>query len=203
MERYCDLNRGFWLSCPCEKAAAVFVECNGDSELARLKLAALLRQEFLNSNISRDVEDVKADREHAAQFIDWIYEADQLLWCCSEEGDLPVGREPTERENQRREAEYRRNLRNYRRVRAVHGAITIIRKDPEASDETILEKLTKRHIKAKPSDVREARLDYEFYLERQKDEDTVPSASYYKVQYKVERPVPPARLGFYEPLYVW
>lgn len=154
------------------KAKDVLFAVNGDSNVARNRVASIIRSYFVDTKLKpEDVERWKP-RENAketvrvvpptitvsnATYVDWVYIADFLLLaCCSVTEEL-------EAENQRRETEFDNALRSYRKRLAVEAVCEVIRQGSTATDKAIVESLKELH-----PDISEAAVKIARKLEREK-----------------------------------
>ena len=150
------------------KARAVFFSSNGDSNLARNRVAGIVRSYFIENknrlepeNIGRwkDGENVIENHhvvppkvsESNSTYVDWVYIADFLL--------LPLISllDELETENRLRVTEYENALRSYKKRVAVEEAREVIRQDSNMPDDVIWESLKSRHPEGSLAAVKFAR----------------------------------------------
>jgi hypothetical protein len=147
-------------------AGNVFFSANGDSNLARNRVASLVRSHFIES--SPGPEDVKRwslagqaietmvvtppkiSASNAA-YVDWLYVADYLLLACA------CPSEQMDEENQRRETDFQIVWSSYGIRLIVHAAREELQLAPRVEDEKLLESVRSRHPKASLANVKEAR----------------------------------------------
>ena len=178
------------------KAKDVFFSVNGDSNLARNRIAGIVRNYFIENKNRLVPEDVGRWKdgenvvekgrfvppkisESNATYVDWVYIADFLL--------LPFIslQEELDAENQRRETEFDNAMRSYKKRLAVEEAREAIRHDSLSTDAAILESLKSGHPDASLAAVKVARrLEKANVLEP-----------------KAREPVKAAPMPFYKPLY--
>ena len=148
-----------------KQAREVFLSVNGESNVARNRVAAMVRDYFIGLSSEpeavqrwkkgcNELESVimqppKVSTSNAAYF-DWLHIADFLLLACaSPNEDMP--------ENQTRDNEYRAVLESFR----IRNIVFVARKElvaqPEASDDEILASLRPAHPTVALAHVKEAR----------------------------------------------
>lgn len=145
-------------------ATDVYFSVNGDSNVARNRVAGIVRSYFVETplipeNVRRwgksDIETVQVSppniSDSNATYVDWVYIADFLLLHCS------TVTEELEEENQRRETEFQNALRSYKLRLAVVDAREAVRRDAQASEKEILETLKILHPEASLATIKEAR----------------------------------------------
>ena len=175
-------------------AKQVLFAVNGDSNVARNRVANTVRSYFIEKPLEpEDVERWK-DRENAteivrfvppkitvsnATYVDWVYIADFLLLACVSVSD------ELEAENQRRDTEFDNAMRSYRKRLAVEDAREAIRHDPLATDKAITESFKDRH-----PDISEAAVKMARTLEKTK-----------AVEPKAREPLKAEPMPRYKPLY--
>jgi hypothetical protein len=177
-----------------QEAKELFFSLNGQSDVARNRLAMMIRKHFVDTPpISEDVTRWKRDSTETetirmtpprisasnCAYIDWGYIADYMLLACA------AVSEEIETENQKRSAEYLQSLESFNIRQAVFDARTILREQPNLNDDEVFAILKTMHPNAAVAHVKEAKK-----LER--------SAAHYVV------PKPPNRspeLNLYVPLY--
>jgi hypothetical protein len=144
----------------------LFFSLNGQSDVARNRLASMIRAYFVETPPSSE-EVRRWNREGTQQetvrilpprisasnsaFVDWGYVADYILLACA------AISEELEVENQRRINEYRLALDSYNIRLAVHEARTIIREQPDLPDSDVLSNLQTINAKSALAHVKEAR----------------------------------------------
>ncbi|MAV36843.1 MAG: hypothetical protein CMJ59_15450 [Planctomycetaceae bacterium] len=147
-------------------ATATFIAANGQSDLARNRMAFLVRAHFLEAppqaeSVERwqqgfeEIETVeltppKVTASNAA-YVDWLRIADYLLLACAS----PI--EELEKANQQRESEFQIVLNSYRIRSIVYDAVVIIREDASLSDDALLKTTQQSHPDASMANVKEAR----------------------------------------------
>ncbi len=149
-----------------KKAREVFYCMNGNSEVTRNRVAAIVRFYFVET--PPKAEDVKRWKQGGKEteivhvvppkisasnsaYVDWVHVADYLLLPCaalSEELDA---------ENQLREAEYRTAFDSFKIRTMVHDARTLMRETPNATESELLALLTAKHDKAALAHIKEAK----------------------------------------------
>lgn len=151
-----------------DKAKDVFFSVNGDSDLARNRVAGIVRNYFIENKNRLEPEDVGRwkDGENVAEkvrvvpptvtesnstYVDWVYIADFLL--------LPFVslQEALDAENQRRETEFDNAMRSYKKRLAVEDAREAVRSGSLPSDAAILESLKIHHPDASLATIKVAR----------------------------------------------
>ncbi|RLS58248.1 MAG: hypothetical protein DWH91_02545 [Planctomycetota bacterium] len=148
-----------------QKAREVFLSVNGESNVARNRVAALVRDYFIAlptepeavrrwKKGSNEVETIlmqppKVSTSNAAYF-DWVHIADFLLLACASP-NLESS------ENQTRDNEYRSVLESFRIRNIVFHARRELVDKPAASDEDILASLRSAHPTVALAHVKEAR----------------------------------------------
>lgn len=148
------------------KGEELFLSLNGQSDVARNRLASILRKHFLESKLSAEevtrwkarsvekhtsrVTPPKVSASNSA-YVDWCYIADYVLLGCASTSDA------METENQNRLSEYRQCLDSYNIRLAVYDARTIIRENKGIDDSEVLTRLQEKHDKAAAAHVKEAR----------------------------------------------
>lgn len=146
------------------RARAEYVALNGDSHAARNRVAWIVRNYFTETQLTQEEVGRWKDSEIVtirmlppnitdsnATYVDWSYIADVLLLHCAAQ------HEDIDKENQRRETEYLRASNSYKLRLAAEEAQEAIRRSPQASDDAILESLTKLHPDASVATIKEAR----------------------------------------------
>lgn len=144
----------------------IFFSVNGESDVARNRLASLIRRYFVDTPLSAEdvtrwkpgstetetirVSPPKISASNSA-YVDWGYLADYVLLSCA------AISEELEDENQKRNMEYRQSLESHNIRSAVFEARTIIREKANLNDVEVLEKLKKIYEKASAAHVKEAR----------------------------------------------
>ncbi len=153
-----------------KKAREVFLSVNGESNVARNRVAALVRDYFVS--LSSETEAVRRWKKGSdeietiimqppnvsasnAAYFDWVLIADFLLLACASPNEgIP--------ENQTRDTEYRAVLESFRiRYKVFQARMELIAK-PGASDEDLRASLSP----ADPSEVVQAHIDAARRLER-------------------------------------
>lgn len=147
-------------------AADLFFASNGDSNLSRNRLAAILRSHFLDSPPkAEDVDRWKTgfseiETVHIvppkisvsnSPYVDWVYIADYLLLACAS----PTTR--LEDENQRRDTDFQNVMGSYLIRKIVHDARDRMRNDASLPDADILEAIQELDPKASMANIKEAR----------------------------------------------
>lgn len=148
------------------KARDVFFTVNGDSNVARNRVASMVRSYFVDTKLEpEDIQRWKTGENAKesirvvppkitvsnATYVDWIYIADFLLLPnCSPTEEL-------EAENQRRDTEFDNALRSYRKRLAVEAAYEIIRSGSTATDKAIADSLSETHPDVSEAAVKIAR----------------------------------------------
>ncbi len=178
------------------KAKDVFFSVNGDSNLARNRVAGIVRNYFIENKNRLEPEDIGRwkDGENVVEkvrvvppkisesnstYVDWVYIADFLL--------LPFisPQDELDAENQRRETEFDNAMRSYKKRLTVEDARESIRRDSLSTDAAILESLKSRHPDASLAAIKVARkLEKENVLEP-----------------KAREPMKPAPMPPFKPLY--
>lgn len=176
-----------------KKAREVYFSVNGDSNVARNRVAALARKYFVAlptvpevvrrwKKGSGEVEAItmlppKVTESNSAYF-DWLHIADFLLLACNSViEELP--------ENQTRADEYRAVLESFRiRTVVFHARKTIVA-TPEMSDDETLASLKLDHPTAALAHIKAARK-----LERDGAPNLLP-----------REPLPPSHIARFEPIY--
>ncbi|MGQ9821685.1 MAG: hypothetical protein ACUVQK_07480 [Thermogutta sp.] len=147
-----------------ERGRELYLVCNGDSGLARVRIAAEVRQAIATADSPAASEDsgeslplldgASADPvlPPVARliYVDWVLVADYVLLAC---------REPfaaLAQENTRRKEEYRRMRESYIRRRWVAAARKLLRGDPGRNVEEVLEALKAEHPRITKANVLEA-----------------------------------------------
>lgn len=144
----------------------VFFAANGDSDLARNRVAAFLRAYFLQlpnspETVSRwaqgfqgtetvELTPPKVTASNSA-YVDWLYIADYVLLACASQS------ERLEAENQLRETEFQSVMNSYNLRLVVHEARQMMKADPAATDDGILQVLKATQPNASLANVKEAR----------------------------------------------
>lgn len=149
-----------------EIAANLYFSANGDSNLARNRVATLVRSHFIDSppssedvkRWSTDVQNIETMRVSPpkisasnAAYVDWLYVADYLLLACACPSDQ------MDEENQRRETDFQIVWSSYCIRLIVHAAREDLRQSPEVEDEELLKSIRSRHPKASLANIKEAR----------------------------------------------
>ena len=177
-----------------KRAREVFFSVNGDSHIARNRVAAIVRTYFVET--PPQAEDVKRWKKGVAEietirvsppkisasnsaYIDWLCVADLLLLGCGSTGDR------LDEENQKRENEFRLVHDSYRIRKTVYDARTELRKNPNAAESELLRSLTEKHPKAALAHIKEAKK-----LERSNVRHTPP-----------KEPVPSSPMPRFKPIY--
>ena len=149
-----------------DKAREVFYSLNGNSEVARNRVAAMVRFYFVET--PPKAEDVKRWKQDAKEtetvhvvppkisasnsaYVDWCYVADYLLLACAALSD------ELDAENQLRDTEYRAALDSFKIRTMVHEARSLLRGTPNASETELLASLTAKHAKAASAHIKEAK----------------------------------------------
>ncbi len=176
-----------------KQAREVFLSVNGECNVARNRVAAMVRDYFIGlpsepeavrrwKKGSDDIETIimqppKISASNAAYF-DWVMIADFLLLACAASNDdLP--------ENQTRDNEYRAVLESFR----IRNIVFIARKElaakPEVLDDDLLASLRPAHPTAALAHIKEARR-----LERSAIPNSQPL-----------EPLPPSHVPLFTPIY--
>ncbi len=135
------------------KARMVFISVNGDSDVARNRVAAQVREFFKDTDLApEDVERWKKGTneketirvnppkksEASSGYVDWLHIADFLLMAgCSSTEEI-------DEEQQIRETEFQEAHRSYRMRLVVEEARKELRNDPSLSDDEIIQRLKDR-----------------------------------------------------------
>ncbi len=144
----------------------VFFSLNGESDVARNRLASIIRKYFVDT--PPGAEDVNRWRRDSTEtetirvvppkisasnsaYVDWGYLADYVLLACA------AISEELEDENQKRTTEYRQSLESHNIRLAVFDARMILRENPNLNDDDVLTQLKTKHEKAAAAHVKEAR----------------------------------------------
>lgn len=149
-----------------DKSRELFLATNGDSNLSRIRLAAVVRAYFLQTppmaeNVNRwtggfeEVETVhmvppKVSASNAT-YVDWLYIADYLLLGCSS----PF--EQFDAENRRRETEFQSVNDSYKIRLVVYKTREEMRRDSSLADGEVLSKVKKVYSNASLANIKEAR----------------------------------------------
>lgn len=161
-------------------ARDVFFSVNGESNVARNRVASMLRSRFLSIDEQETVvtrwKEGLADSEQVAipvpkinasnaSYIDWVFLADYLLLACASLSDR------LETENQKRESEFQLAEGSFALRSIIYAARRKMQQEAELSDEEILLQVRQEYPKAAMANVKEARK-----LERGKFKIQVPIA---------------------------
>lgn len=147
-----------------ERGREVYLACNGDSALARVRIAAELRQAVASPDAGPENDEksdalplLEAASAEAAlpppsrlPYVDWVLAADYVLLACREPFAALV------QENTRRKEEYRRIWESYVRRRWVSAARKLMRSDPKRSTAEILASLKAKHPRITQANILEA-----------------------------------------------
>ena len=148
------------------QAQEVFLSVNGDSNVARNRVATRVRQYFTETRLepedvqrwkkgANEIETIRINppklSESNSGYVDWLHIANFLLMAGCAEG------EARDKENQTRETEYLNALRSYKMRVIVEDAREELRREPALSNESLLERVKKRHADASLVSVKEAR----------------------------------------------
>ena len=145
----------------------VFFSLNGESDVARNRLASIIRKYFVDtppgaedvnrwrrdSTETETIRVVPSDdfRLQNSAYVDWGYLADYVLLA------FAAISEELEDENQKRTTEYRQSLESHNIRLAVFDARMILRENPNLNDDDVLTQLKTKHEKAAAAHVKEAR----------------------------------------------
>lgn len=176
-----------------KKSGEVFYSVNGESNVARNRVAAMVRDYFLALSPepeavrrwkkgSDEIETIimqppKVSESNAAYF-DWVHIADFLLLACASPNDESP-------ENQTRDNEYRKVLESFRIRNIVFHARHELISRPGASDEELLASLVSSHPTVALAHIKEARR-----LERSGSTNPEP-----------KQPSPPSHVPLFVPIY--
>ena len=176
-----------------KKAREVFYSVNGESNVSRNRMSAILRDYFLSLSPepeavrrwkkgSDEIETVimqppRVSASNAAYF-DWVHIADFLLLACASPNDESP-------ENQTRDHEYRAVLESFRIRNIVFHARKELISRPGASDEELLISLVSLHPTVALAHIKEARR-----LERAGATNQEP-----------KEPSPPSHVPLFVPIY--
>jgi len=147
-----------------ERGREVYLACNGDSGLARVRIAAEIRQAVASADPQSEdgeeprslplLEGAPADATlppaSRLLYVDWVLVADYVLLACREPFAAMI------QENTRRKEEYRRMWESYIRRRWVIAARKLMRSDAGRSVEEILAALKAEHPGITKANVLEA-----------------------------------------------
>lgn len=148
------------------KARSVFYSSNGDSNLARNRVAGLIRAHFLEASLTTETikrwkpginepvpEQVVPPKVTASNsaYIDWLCAADYILLACASLSESLAA------ENQKRESEFQNVLGSYELRLVVHKARLEMLESPTAIDEDLLSTIRLTHPDATMANVKEAR----------------------------------------------
>ena len=148
------------------KAREVFFSMNGNSEVTRNRVAAMVRFYFVETPPKpEDVKRWKRGGEETetihvvppkisasnSAYVDWGYVADYLLLACAALSD------ELDAENQLRDTEYRTVFDSYKIRTMVHDARTLMRETPSATETELLGLLTEKHDRAALAHIKEAK----------------------------------------------
>ena len=147
------------------RAKEVFYSVNGESNVARNRVAAIARDYFLSLSpqpeaVQRwkkgcnEIETImmqppKVPASNAAYF-DWVHIADFLLLACAAPDDESS-------ENQTRDSEYRAVLESFRIRNIVFHARKALAANPKSSDDELIESLKSTHPTVALAHIKEAR----------------------------------------------
>ncbi len=148
-----------------ERGREIYLACNGEARLARVRIAAEVRQAVASADPRSEgdeepcdlplLEGATADASlpSAARllYVDWVLVADYVLLACREPFAALI------QENTRRKEEYRRMWESFIRRRWVIAARKLMRRDAERTVEEILAALKTRHPRITRANVLEAR----------------------------------------------
>lgn len=149
-----------------KKARTVFYASNGDSNLARNRVASIIRSYFMETaltaetvkrwkpGIKEPVPEIVLPPKISASssaYIDWLCAADYVLLSCASLSEMLAA------ENQRRETEYQSVLGSYELRMVVYKARLEMKKSPDSSDEMVLSALKLECPDATMANVKEAR----------------------------------------------
>ncbi|NMC21223.1 MAG: hypothetical protein GYA33_12485 [Thermogutta sp.] len=147
-----------------ERGREVYLACNGDSGLARMRVAAEIRQAAASAGpqpeggeerpslplLEGAPTDATLPTGSRLLYVDWVLVADYILLACREPFSALT------QENTRRKEEYRRLWESYLRRRWVVAARKSMRSDPGRSAEEILAALKAKHPRITKANVLEA-----------------------------------------------
>jgi hypothetical protein len=149
-----------------KKAREVFYCMNGNSEVTRNRVAAIVRFYFVETppkaeyvkrwkQGGKEIETIhvvppKIGASNSA-YVDWGQVADYLLLPCA------ALSEELATENQLRETEYRTVFDSFKIRMMVHDARTLMRETPNASESDLLALLSAKHDKAALAHIKEAK----------------------------------------------
>jgi len=148
------------------KAAVVFFASNGDSAVSRNRVAAVVRNYFVNESLkAEEVKQWQKDCEQVevveivppkvsasnSTYVDWLFVADYLLLACGSTAEALL------EENQRRESECQTLEGSYKIRLIVHEAREVMRGKSDMSDDDVLLEVQGKHKKAALANVKEAR----------------------------------------------
>ena len=147
-------------------ASDTYLATNGDSALARNRVAFEIRAYFLQEELpteelprwrpgfeSQELLEVvppKVSPSNAA-YVDWIRVADYLLL------GVASPTEPLDRANQQRETEFQAAHGSWRIRHVVYCGAAALRDDMELADSVLLERVKKEHPDASMANIKEAR----------------------------------------------
>lgn len=149
-----------------DRASDTYLATNGDSALARNRVAFDVRAYFLQGRLAAEkldkwrpgfesLEEIevappKVSPSNAA-YVDWIRVADYLLL------GVASPTEPLDRANQQRETEFQAAIGSWRIRQVVYSGATAIRADPELTDQDLLARIKKDQPAASMANIKEAR----------------------------------------------
>ncbi|MBB75794.1 MAG: hypothetical protein CMJ75_14910 [Planctomycetaceae bacterium] len=176
------------------RASDTYLAANGDSAMARNRVAFEVRSYFLQGDLVQEhlaqwrpgfesletvqVTPPKVSPSNAA-YVDWVRVADYLLLGVASPTD------PLEQANQQRETEFQTAIGSWRIRQVVYSGAAAIRADNDLPDEVLLARLKEDHPDASMANIKEA---------RRVARDGQPLEA-------PRQPVPAARLEVYQPLY--
>ncbi|MFM7843872.1 MAG: hypothetical protein ACKPEY_06525 [Planctomycetota bacterium] len=149
-----------------DQARALFFTTNGQSDVARNRLASILRRHFQDNKLetenvhrwkanSSEMEMIAVEppklSDSTLAYLDWQFLADYLLLTCAALTDELL------RENQERTAEYRQLLDSYNIQIMIHHARTFIQDNRGHTDDDCKRELAPRFPDIKIAHIKEAR----------------------------------------------
>lgn len=147
-----------------ERGREIYLACNGDAGLARVRIAAEVRQAVASADppsqggeepcdlplLDGATADATALPASRLPYVDWVFVADYVLLACREPFAALI------QENTRRKEEYRRMWESYVRRRWVIAARKLMRSDAGRNVEEILAALKVEHPRITKANVLEA-----------------------------------------------